>query len=104
VYGLRPAWRVFDDAGAILYLYAGGEALFACRGAQARQKLSRVPSATRGGLPLSGLTDTLGISRPIDEIFSHGKSQRSFAEIQRITRGRDALLSIRVLGEDLGLT
>jgi hypothetical protein len=36
---LRPASRVFDDAGAIFYLYAGGEALFAFRGAQARWKI-----------------------------------------------------------------
>jgi hypothetical protein len=37
----------------------------------------------------------LRISSPMDEIFSHGKPQRSFADIQRITRGRDALLWIR---------
>jgi len=35
--------------GAIFYLYAGGEALFAFRGAQARWKISRVPSASVRG-------------------------------------------------------
>jgi hypothetical protein len=48
--------------------------------------------------------DTLGISRPIDEVCSNGKLHRSFAETQRITRGRYALPSSKVLGEDLGLT